>query len=74
MGNKYVHTFDGGDGILNGDVIIHNNLNNEILSKVGSDEIYGKLIREINLPWTMFGNIEGSFGTMVSRIYSKVNP
>lgn len=73
MGNKYVHTFDGGDGILNGDVVIHNNLNNEILPIEG-DEIYGLLIREINLPWTMFGNIEGSFGTMVSKVYSKVNP
>jgi hypothetical protein len=73
VGNKYVHTFDGGDGILNGDVVIHNNLNNERLP-IESDEIYGLLIREINLPWTMFGNIEGSFGTMVSKVYSKVNP
>jgi hypothetical protein len=73
VGNKYVHTFDGGDGILNGDVIIQNNLNNERLP-IESDEIYGLLIREINLPWTMFGNIEGSFGTMVSKVYSKVNP
>jgi hypothetical protein len=73
VGNKYVHTFDGGDGILNGDVVIHNNLNNERLP-IESDEIYGILIREINLPWMMFGNIEGSFGTMVSKVYSKVNP
>ena len=68
-----MHTFDGGDGILNGDVIIQNNLNNEILP-IESDEIYGLLIRKINLPWMMFGNIEGSFGTMVSKVYSKVNP
>lgn len=89
MENKYVRTFDGGDGIVNGDVFIQDNLRNEKMSieqytiyefsgfiddvacvkDVCELQISHKVI-EINLPWTMFGNIEGSFGTMVSKIYS----
>jgi len=86
--NKYVRTFDGGDGIVNGDVFIQDNLRNEKMSieqytiydfSVMDDVVcvrddcqpqMSHKVIEINLPWTMFGNIEGSFGTMVSKIYS----
>lgn len=91
MENKYVRTFDGGDGIVNGDVFIQDNLTNEKMSIeqytiydfsvmdvvcVRDDcqpQISHKVI-ELKLPWTMFGNIEGSFGTMVSKIYSLKPP
>ncbi|CBY39042.1 unnamed protein product, partial [Oikopleura dioica] len=84
--NKYVRTFDGGDGIVNGDVFIQDNLRNEKMSieqytiydfSVMDDVVcvrddcqpqMSHKVIEINLPWTMFGNIEGSFGTMSREI------
>lgn len=77
--NKYVHTFDGGDGILNGDFFIQDNLRNMRSNTLNllnwgciqrdcfEESSSGRII-ELNLPWTMFGNIEGSFGTMSREI------
>ena len=80
MENRYVHTFDGGDGILDSGSsyqtdYLYNREMKLLPTAIGEFEtimgvVHGQFepakVTELILPWKMFGNVAGSFGRMVS--------
>ncbi|CAG5107692.1 Oidioi.mRNA.OKI2018_I69.chr1.g3446.t1.cds [Oikopleura dioica] len=80
--NRYVHTFDGGDGILDSGSsyqtdYLYNREMKLLPTAIGEFEtimgvVHGQFelakVTELILPWKMFGNVAGSFGRMSREI------